>query len=43
ESSAFRPGDGILLDDVMAGIYGFAVMALLRAYVLEPTAWVVAV
>ena len=42
ESSRFRSGDGILLDDVMAGIYGFAVMALLRAYVLEPTAWVVA-
>ncbi|MEX1025112.1 MAG: phosphatidylglycerophosphatase A [Planctomycetota bacterium] len=33
-------GDGILLDDVMAGLYGLAVMALLRGFVLEPGAWV---
>jgi phosphatidylglycerophosphatase A len=41
EASCARPGDGILLDDVMAGIYGFAVMALLRTYLLEPSSWVV--
>lgn len=33
-------GDGILLDDVMAGIYALAVMAILRFTVLEPGAWV---
>lgn len=33
-------GDGILLDDVMAGVYGLVVMALLRTFVLEPGAWV---
>lgn len=32
-------GDGILLDDVIAGLYGAAVMALLRLYVLEPADW----
>lgn len=32
-------GDGILLDDVVAGIYGLAVMALLRTFLLEPGAW----
>lgn len=35
-------GDGILLDDVMAGIYGLAVMAVLRSFVLTPESWVVA-
>lgn len=39
EDSIWRPGDGILLDDVMAGIYGLAVMALLRLYMLDPSAW----
>lgn len=34
-------GDGILLDDVMAGIYGLAVMAVLRLFVLAPESWVV--
>ena len=32
-------GDGILLDDVMAGLYGLAVMAILRLFVLEPSSW----
>lgn len=31
--SRWRPGDGILLDDVMAGVYGLGVMALLRHFV----------
>jgi len=35
-------GDGILLDDVMAGIYGLAVMAVLRLLVLSPESWLVA-
>lgn len=35
-------GDGILLDDVMAGVYGLAVMAGLRLFVLAPESWVVA-
>lgn len=35
-------GDGILLDDVVAGVYGWAVMALLRTTVLEPGNWSVA-
>jgi phosphatidylglycerophosphatase A len=33
-------GDGILLDDVMAGIYGLGIMALLRCFVLTPDRWV---
>ena len=33
-------GDGILLDDVMAGLYGLAVMAALRLFVLTPESWV---
>ena len=33
-------GDGILLDDVMAGIYGLALMAALRLLVLTPEQWV---
>lgn len=33
-------GDGILLDDVMAGIYGCMVMAVLRFTVLTPEQWV---
>lgn len=32
-------GDGILLDDVVAGVYGLMVMAVLRLLVLEPAAW----
>ena len=32
-------GDGILLDDVVAGIYGLIVMALLRLAFLEPSSW----
>jgi phosphatidylglycerophosphatase A len=35
-------GDGILLDDVMAGLYGLALMALLRCSVLSPEHWVLA-
>jgi phosphatidylglycerophosphatase A len=35
-------GDGILLDDVVAGLYGLGVMALARLYLFEPTAWTVA-
>ena len=33
-------GDGILLDDVMAGLYGLAVMVVLRLLVLAPENWV---
>ncbi len=33
-------GDGILLDDVVAGLYGLGVMALLRLFLLEPADWV---
>jgi phosphatidylglycerophosphatase A len=32
-------GDGILLDDVMAGLYGLAIMAALRLFVLAPENW----
>ena len=35
-------GDGILLDDVVAGLYGLAVMAAARSFLLEPSAWTVA-
>jgi len=35
----WKSGDGILLDDVMAGVYGLIVMALLRSFLLEPAAW----
>ncbi|MEZ5977177.1 MAG: phosphatidylglycerophosphatase A [Planctomycetota bacterium] len=34
-------GDGVLLDDVMAGVYGLACMAVLRATLLEPSQWTV--
>lgn len=34
-------GDGILLDDVLAGVYGLAVMAVLRFSLLEPERWFV--
>ena len=34
-------GDGILLDDVVAGLYGCAVMAILRLSFLEPANWYV--
>ena len=34
-------GDGILLDDVVAGVYGPLVMAALRLLLLEPGAWTV--
>jgi phosphatidylglycerophosphatase A len=32
-------GDGILLDDVVAGLYGLALMTLLRLFLLEPASW----
>ncbi|MEM9803501.1 MAG: phosphatidylglycerophosphatase A, partial [Planctomycetota bacterium] len=32
-------GDGILLDDVVAGLYGLLTMAVLRLTLLEPSAW----
>ncbi|QDU69682.1 phosphatidylglycerophosphatase A [Engelhardtia mirabilis] len=32
-------GDGILLDDVVAGLYGLAVMAAARLLLLEPANW----
>lgn len=32
-------GDGILLDDVVAGLYGLAAMAAVRLTLLEPSAW----
>jgi phosphatidylglycerophosphatase A len=35
-------GDGILLDDVVAGFYGLAVMAAARLLLFEPAAWTVA-
>ena len=35
----WRSGDGILLDDVMAGVYGWVVMYLLRTYTLTPADW----
>lgn len=35
----FRSGDGILLDDVMAGVYGLLVMWALRTWVLTPADW----
>lgn len=34
-------GDGILLDDVVAGLYGLGVMALARTFLLSPQDWVV--
>jgi phosphatidylglycerophosphatase A len=35
----WRSGDGILLDDVMAGLYGLLIMVLLRTYTLTPADW----
>ena len=35
-------GDGILLDDVVAGLYGLGAMAVLRSVLLEPEKWVAA-
>jgi len=35
-------GDGILLDDVVSGLYGLGVMAVLRLFVLAPENWVIA-
>ena len=35
-------GDGILLDDVVSGLYGLIVMAVLRSFVLDPGKWVTA-
>ena len=32
-------GDGILLDDVVAGLYGLALMTLVRLFLLEPSVW----
>ena len=34
-------GDGILLDDVIAGVYGLVVMSLARWLLLEPVNWTV--
>ena len=34
-------GDGILLDDVVAGLYGLALMTVLRLCLLEPGSWTV--
>jgi phosphatidylglycerophosphatase A len=34
-------GDGILLDDVVAGLYGLAVMCVARVLFLTPEAWFV--
>ncbi len=33
-------GDGILLDDVVAGLYGLGVMALARTFLLTPQDWI---
>ena len=38
---AIGGGDGILLDDVMAGVYGFAVLALARFLFPEAGSWTV--
>ena len=35
-------GDGILLDDVVSGLYGLGVMAALRLLMLAPEKWVAA-
>jgi phosphatidylglycerophosphatase A len=35
-------GDGILLDDVVSGLYGLLIMAALRFLVLAPENWVAA-
>ena len=35
----WKSGDGILLDDVMAGVYGFLVMWAARTWVLTPADW----
>ena len=32
-------GDGILLDDVVSGLYGLALMAVLRLAFLDPASW----
>lgn len=34
-------GDGILMDDVMAGVYAFAVLALLRTTTLSAEQWTI--
>jgi len=34
-------GDGILLDDVVAGLYGLLVMILVRTLLLTPERWVI--
>ena len=36
---ALGGGDGILLDDVIAGLYGLAVLAICRLVLLEPASW----
>ena len=33
-------GDGIILDDVVAGLYGLVAMLLLRMFLLEPSDWI---
>ncbi|QDV09722.1 Phosphatidylglycerophosphatase A [Planctomycetes bacterium Poly30] len=35
----FRGGDGLLLDDLVAGVYGLFTMAVLRLVFLEPASW----
>jgi phosphatidylglycerophosphatase A len=35
-------GDGIILDDVMAGLYAFGVLALLRTLTMTPAQWTIA-
>ena len=34
-------GDGIMLDDVIAGLYGLMSMALVRTFLLSPESWTV--
>lgn len=34
-------GDGIILDDVMAGLYSLGVLALLRTFTMTPAQWTV--
>ncbi|MEW6073342.1 MAG: phosphatidylglycerophosphatase A [Planctomycetota bacterium] len=38
---ALGGGDGILLDDVVAGLYGLAVMSACRLFLLTPERWVI--
>ena len=36
---ALGGGDGILMDDVVSGFYGLALMAILRLFLLDPADW----